>query len=129
MEKIVKYKAWDGEMFDTEAECLAHEGESGLYMFDADGQRVHAARDAMVVYVAPGAKHAYMTFYGMCEMEDISYGGVVKDEDDAREKDEDGLDDMLYIWDEWEDCYRIVDDDIKRLVAVAIEVRKAVISK
>lgn len=129
MEKIVKYKAYDGAEFDTEAECLAHESESGLYMFDADGQRVHSTRDAMIVYIAPGAKHAYRTFYKMCEMEDISYGGVVEDEDDAREKDEEGLDDMLYIWDEWEDYYRIVDDEIKKLVMTAAAARKAVIDK
>lgn len=130
MEKIVKYKAWDGEMFDTEDECIRYEGRlgKGLYMFDSDGLRTNDVRDTVIVYIAKNAINGYLAFYKLCQEANMMSTGIADSEEDARERDS-FMNDSLYVWDDWNDTYKVVDSDFVDLVVKAVALRKDIIEK
>lgn len=130
MEKIVKYKAWDGEMFDTEEECLHYEARlgKGLYMFNPDGQRTYNVLDAVIVYIAKNALNGHLAFYKLSQEHNVMSTGIADDEEDARERDS-LMNDSLYVWDEWNETYRVVDSDFMDLVVKAMALHKEIIEK
>lgn len=130
MEKIVKYKAWDGEMFDTEDDCIMYEIKlgKGLYMFDSDAQRTNDVRNATIVYITKDATNGHLAFYKLSQAHNMLSTGIADDEDDAHDKDA-WVTDALYIWDEWDETYKIIDSDFMDLVVKAIALRKDITEK
>lgn len=130
MEKIVKYKAWDGEMFDTEDECIMYELKlgKGLYMFDSDAQRTNDVRNATIVYIPKKATNGHLAFYKLSQEHNMLSTGIADSEEDAHDKDA-WVADALYVWDEWDETYKIVDSDFMDLVVKAIALRKNITEK
>lgn len=63
----VIYEAFDGEKFDTEADCLRHEKESPLFrVYDRQGQPIEVGKDVHLLHLIDGHKGGE-AFVRQCE--------------------------------------------------------------
>lgn len=70
----IVYRAYDGEHFYTEAECLEHEEKHPLFtMYDEDG-RTNSTDSAEVIHLPDN--EGVSAFVDICEEEGIDHTGV-----------------------------------------------------
>ena len=103
------YRTFDGKEFDNETDARQHESvlHDGIKMWDRTGKLCEETSAAFVLYLAD--EEANLAFFKMAEEQgDDNITGITEGEDYG-----------LYLWDEYSNVYRWIDDEEVSVLMVA----------
>ena len=105
------YRAYDGQEFSTEEECINHEKNADFIMYDNNG-RIYCVEDTMVVCFKNS--NGISDFVRLNEERDLSHDGL--DENDYYSSSEFPL---WFYWNEETDSFEKIPNSVVQVIKIS----------
>lgn len=110
----VIYKAFDGELFDTEKECLDYEENTyvGYEIFNFEGEQNPNYKAECACFVHFLDIRGYSNFIHACQLRDEDYNGLQE------------IPEGWFWWDDFNDKYRYLPENIMNAIWKIVNSKK-----